>query len=147
MKPPRRRPRALRRTLARLPQRPTLAIGEVTPEQQAAAESAIKADPDVTVPDDKPVYIYAQTYLNITPTAYDAAAGQQVLTLDIEPMYRVVASVEETAETLQVKGDDGVTDANAVVLENSETPLDITTLEISVPLPGGVPDGKPGGQT
>ncbi len=116
-----------------------LAIGEVTPEQQAAAESAIKADPDVAVPDDKPVYIYAQTYLNITPTAYAAAAGQQVLTLDIEPMYRVVASVEETAEALQVKGDDGVTDANAVVLENSETPLDITTLEISVPLPEGFP--------
>lgn len=58
-----------------------------------------------------------------------------MLTLDIEPMYRVVASVEETAETLQVKGDDEVTVANAVVLENSETPLDIMTLEISVPLP------------
>ena len=79
------------------------------------------------------VNVYAQTYLSVTPTAYDST--NKTLTMDITPMYRVVASTEENPEDIKVVGevDEG---ANAVVLDGSEKPLEnINTMTISVTLP------------
>ena len=79
------------------------------------------------------VNVYAQTYLSVTPTAYDST--NKTLTMDITPMYRVVASTKDNPEDIKVVGevDEG---ANAVVLDGSEKPLEnINTMTISVTLP------------
>ena len=82
------------------------------------------------------VNVYAQTYLSITPTAYDST--EKTLTMDITPMYRVVATTANDAKNIKVVGEIAETDtANAVVLENSEQELDIQTMTITLTLPSG----------
>ena len=82
------------------------------------------------------VNVYAQTYLSITPTAYDST--NKTLTMDITPMYRVVASTEENPEDIKVVGEVGENEQpNAVVLENSEKELNIRTMTITLTLPSG----------
>ena len=81
------------------------------------------------------VNVYAQTYLSVTPTFYDVAAENKTLTMNITPMYRVVATTANEAKDIKVLGevDEG---ANAVVLDGSEKPLEnINTMTISVTLP------------
>ena len=83
------------------------------------------------------IKIYAQTYLDIKPTKYEKDETSATLTLDITPMYRVVASTAANAEDIKVvdEVDEG---ANAVVLENSERKLtSIQTMTISIQLPTG----------
>ena len=80
------------------------------------------------------VNVYAQTYLSITPTAYDST--NKTLTMGITPMYRVVASTEENPEDIKVVGEVGENEQpNAVVLENSEKELNIRTMTITLTLP------------
>lgn len=117
------------------------AIGQVTEQQKADAETAIKNEDSGVTVGESTVKIYAQTYLDITPTGYDKTEGRQSLTLDITPMYRVVASTAEKAEDIKVVGEvaSGET-ANAVVLEGSEKALtDIQNMTISITLPGEFP--------
>lgn len=110
------------------------AISSVTEAQKTEAEKAIKAENSgVTVSPDATVNIYAQTYLKVTPTAYE----NDSFTLDIQPMYRVVASTDSDGQNFIFPAD-GVTNANAVVLAGSEKPLtNIQTMEISLELPTG----------
>ena len=111
------------------------AIGQVTEQQKADAEAALKNSSVET--EGKTITIYAQTYLDITPTAYNKDKG--VLTLNITPMYRVVASTATKAEDIKVIGE-VEQDANAVVLTDSETELTgIKTMTISITLPSGFP--------
>ena len=109
-------------------------LEQVTGEQIIAAESAIRADGSgVAVGGDDTVTVYAQTYLSVTPTDYDST--NKTLTMDITPMYRVVASTKDNPEDIKVVGevDEG---ANAVVLDGSKKPLEnINTMTISVTLP------------
>ena len=109
-------------------------VGSVEESQVSAAKSAYKAsgiDGASEVEDDA-IYIYAQTYLSITPTEYDATAG--TLTLDIQPMYRVVASVVNDADQIDVEGEN----QNAVVLAGSEKELNnIQRMTITITLPNG----------
>ncbi|MCI7472889.1 MAG: hypothetical protein MSB10_04325, partial [Clostridiales bacterium] len=108
------------------------AIGQVTEQQKADAEAALRNSSVETA--GKNITIYAQTYLDITPTAYDKTEG--VLTLDIIPMYRVVASTADTAAGIDLEG----ADKNAVVLEGSEKALTgIQNMTISITLPTGFP--------
>ena len=111
------------------------AIGQVTEQQKDDAEAAIKADDSgVTVGEGDTITIYAQTYLDITPTAYDK--DKSVLTLDITPMYRVVASTADTAAGIDLEG----ADKNAVVLKGSEKALTgIQNMTISIMLPADFP--------
>ncbi len=115
-------------------------LNEVTEQQKDAAEDAIQAsDSGVTVGNDDTVTVYVQTYLDIQPTAYSTTEGEESLTLDITPMYRVVASTAASAEGIKVvdEVESGET-PNAVVLENSAQPLDnIQTMTISITLPSG----------
>ena len=109
-------------------------VGSVEESQVSAAKSAYKAsgiDGASEVEDDA-IYIYAQTYQSITPTEYDATAG--TLTLDIQPMYRVVASVVNDADQIDVEGEN----QNAVVLAGSEKELNnIQRMTITITLPSG----------
>ena len=110
------------------------AIGEVTDQQVADATAALNDTENVEVGEQDDVTVYAQTYLDIKPTAYDSE--NKIMTLDITPMYRVVASTAKNASDIKVVGE-VTNDANAVVLENSETKLDIQTMTISITLPSG----------
>lgn len=105
------------------------AISNVTEAQKTDAENAIRAaNSGVTVNKGDTVNIYAQTYLKVTPTAYE----NNRFTLDIQPMYRVVASTKSADQNFQFTGDS----KNAVVLTDSEKPLtNIQTMEISLELP------------
>ena len=109
-------------------------LSDITQDQVTEAKEAIKAeDSGVTVGQGDTVNIYAQTYLSVTPTDYDST--NKTLTMDITPMYRVVASTKDNPEDIKVVGevDEG---ANAVVLDGSEKPLEnINTMTISVTLP------------
>ena len=96
--------------------------------QNSEIEGASEAD-NVTV--------YAQTYLSVTPTFYDVADENKTLTMDITPMYRVVATTANEAKDIKVLGevDEG---ANAVVLDGSEQKLtNIQTMTITLTLPSG----------
>ena len=110
-------------------------LEQVTGEQITAAESAIRADGSgVAVGDNDTVTVYAQTYLDITPTSYDSEDG--TLTMDITPMYRVVATTADSADGIKVVGETEGT-PNAVVLDGSEKELDIQTMTITLTLPSG----------
>ena len=115
-------------------------LNEVTEAQAEAAEEALRADGSgVTVGGEDTANIYVQTYLNVTPTAYNATS----FTLDIQPMYRVVASTAKNADDIKVVGEGEVTgDANAVALEGSEKPLDIQTMTVSITLPTNFVTGE-----
>lgn len=108
------------------------AISNVTEAQKTDAENAIRAaNSGVTVNAVDTVNIYAQTYLKITPTAYE----DNRFTLDIQPMYRVVASTKGDGKNFIFPATD-VNNANAIVLTGSEKPLtNIQTMEISLELP------------
>ena len=101
-------------------------------------EAAIEAYKNSSIEDASTatdVNVYAQTYLSVTPTFYDVADKNKTLTMDITPMYRVVATTANEAKDIKVLGevDKG---ANAVVLDGSEKPLEnINTMTISVTLP------------
>lgn len=110
------------------------AISNVTEAQKTDAEKAIRAaNSGVTVNAGDTVNIYAQTYLKVTPTAYE----DNRFTLDIQPMYRVVASTKGDGENFIFPATN-VDNANAIVLTGSEKPLtNIQTMEISLELPDG----------
>ena len=101
-------------------------------------EAAIEAYKNSSIEDASTatdVNVYAQTYLSVTPTFYDVADENKTLTMDITPMYRVVATTANEAKDIKVLGevDEG---ANAVVLDGSKKPLEnINTMTISVTLP------------
>ena len=112
-------------------------LSDITQDQVAEAKEAIKAEGSgVTVEPGDTVNIYAQTYLSVTPTGYDST--NKTLTMDITPMYRVVASTEENPEDIKVVGEvEENEQPNAVVLENSEKELNIRTMTITLTLPSG----------
>ena len=118
----------------------TQETGNVTDAQKKSAENAIKAtNSGVTVGESDTVTVYAQTYLDVTATAYDATKG--TITLDIQPMSRIVATTAGSASEIKVKGEtaNGET-PNAVVLANSEKKISIQTMTISIELPDGFTD-------
>lgn len=82
--------------------------------------------------------VYVQTYLEITPTSLTKANDGTItkITLDIQPMYRIVASTKNDSDDFVFKSSDQSTIVNAVILENSTKPLtNIQTMEISLTLP------------
>ena len=98
-------------------------------------EAAIEAYKNSSIEDASTatdVNVYAQTYLSITPTAYDST--EKTLTMDITPMYRVVATTADSADGIKVVGETEGT-PNAVVLDGSEEELDIQTMTITLTLP------------
>ena len=93
---------------------------------------------------DKNVTVVIQPYLDITVKDYNIAETTKVLSLDITPMYRTVATTAtltgESPEEIKVQGDDGVgtENVNAVEIPNQGGTLSVTgAVEISIPLPTG----------
>ena len=104
-------------------------------EQKDAAVNAFK-ESEIEGASGANVNVYAQTYLSVTPTAYDST--NKTLTMGITPMYRVVASTKDNPEDIKVVGEVGENEQpNAVVLENSEKELNIRTMTITLTLPSG----------
>lgn len=84
------------------------------------------------------IFTYIQAYLKVTPTAViKDETGNTItsITMDIQPMYRVVASTKENANEIVIEPTSGES-KNAVVLNGSDTKLaNIQTMEISLELP------------
>lgn len=84
------------------------------------------------------IFTYIQAYLKVTPTAViKDETGNTItsITMDIQPMYRVVASTKENANEIVIESTSGK-NKNAVVLNGSDTKLaNIQTIEISLELP------------
>ena len=120
----------------------------VAQQSNVTKETATKAlnDAQIQATGDN-TYIYAQAYLQITPKSYTKPVvdgGETVvpeLTMEITPMYRLVASTADDPAKIAVKGDDNVdeTTANAVVIPNTESEkLDVKgTVHMVVPMPDG----------
>lgn len=114
------------------------AAKEISDSQIADATKQLK-DEIPSTGGQQQVYTYAQTYLKVTPTAVTKNDESITsITLDIQPMSRVVASTvnlsTDTDAQLITEGNG----KNAVVLKNSETELlNIKTMVISFELPAG----------
>ena len=114
------------------------AASEISDAQVAQAKEQLKSAVS-SVGDSTPVYTYAQTYLKVTPTAVEKGTDGSItsITLNIQPMYRVVASTNSDGKNFIFPATD-VNNANAIVLTGSEKPLtNIQTMEISLELPVG----------
>ena len=96
------------------------AAKEISNSQVEAATHQFREELPSTGTGEQTVFTYAQTYLKVTPTAV-TKNGESItsITLDIQPMYRVVASTvnlsTDTGTQLITEGND----KNAVVLKNS----------------------------
>ena len=107
------------------------AVKNVSEQDQTAAKAALKtALPSAS---DNSIKIYAETYLKVTPTSVGKNSDNVItsITMDIQPMYRIVASTKTDGQNFDFDGND----KNALVLPNSEKPLNIQTMEISLELP------------
>lgn len=108
-------------------------------DQKTQAIEEIKKDTNVSTPDGTAIHVYAQTYLAIEPTKVDVGTdGATVtsITLDIQPMSRVVAATVDLSQPnteLKTEGQG----QNAVILPGSEKPINIQTMTISITLPSG----------
>lgn len=77
------------------------------------------------------VILYVQSFLDVTPTAYDE--GNKTYTLDITPKYQIIASTATTAD--QIKLDTLAPGKNAVVVKQA-TVLNVTEpTQVSLTLP------------
>ena len=77
------------------------------------------------------VILYVQSFLDVTPTAYDE--NNKTYTLDITPKYQIIASTATTAD--QIKLDTLAPDKNAVVVKQA-TVLNVTEpTQVSLTLP------------
>lgn len=107
---------------------------------QAAAitqeeKTALLASSTITVGENETLTLYVQTYFAVTPKAYSAEAG--TLSLDIAPMYRVIASTAEQAEDIVLEAADDSTAINADVVQ-APAPLTMgKSVELSLQLPAG----------
>ena len=152
-----------------VPAAPAVDTGDLSPEEATAVSTALanaeaeltaaantQADQNTVTNDEaknaladasintsgEGVTVVIQPYLDITVKDYNIAETTKVLSLDITPMYRTVATivdVENNPENIKVKGDAGVMgDANAVVIPNQGGILPVKgAVEISIPLPSG----------
>ena len=88
------------------------------------------------------VAIVYQTYVDVTVTdAKKDAIGVTEITVDLTPMYRVVATTSTVVgndDEIKVYGDNGVTDPNAVVIQEGKK-LNLPEQEYEVKL--ALPDG------
>lgn len=114
------------------------AAKEISDSQIADATKQLK-DEIPSTGGQQQVYTYAQTYLKVTPTAVTKNDESITsITLDIQPMSRVVASTVNLSTDTDAQLITEGTGKNAVVLKNSETELlNIKTMVISFELPAG----------
>lgn len=80
------------------------------------------------------VILYVQSFLDVTPTAYDE--NSKTYTLDITPKYQIIASTATTADKIKLPSTAGDTaNTNAVVVKK-DTVLNVTEpTQVSLTLP------------
>ncbi|MDO4481355.1 MAG: S-layer homology domain-containing protein [Bacillota bacterium] len=84
------------------------------------------------------IYIYSQTYLEVTPKEYSAEDTSAVFTVDITPMVRLIASTAETQEDIKLENISEEAEKNAIVLADSEDTINVkSTVTVTIPLPAG----------
>ena len=92
---------------------------------------------------DNPVTIVYQTYVDVTVTdaKKDSSNSLTELTVDLTPMYRVVATTKSVAESTSTEiklAGDGVIDANAIQIgEAKELNVPAQAYEVTLALPSG----------
>lgn len=90
--------------------------------------------------DSNPVTIVYQTYVDVTVTdAKKDSSNLTELTVNLTPMYRVVATTKNVTD-IKVKGDSGVVDneANAILIENAKKlNVPAQAYEVTLALPSG----------
>lgn len=109
----------------------------ISPEQVTQAKEQLKKDLSIS-DNSTTIYTYAQAYLKVTPTDVKKSGNTITsITMDIQPMYRVVASTKNKAnEIILVSDETAGKTKNAIVLNGSDTKLtNIQTMKISLELP------------
>lgn len=109
----------------------------ISPEQVTQAKEQLKKDLSIS-DNSTTIYTYAQAYLKVTPTDVKKSGNTITsITMDIQPMYRVVASTKDKAnEIILVSDETAGKTKNAIVLNGSDTKLtNIQTMKISLELP------------
>ena len=91
---------------------------------------------EIEVEADAVITIFVQTYLDIKPTAYDKV--EETLTLDITPMYQLVASTARKAEDVEMEGNN----RNAVEYGDPKELTISGKTEVSITLPDGFLSGS-----
>lgn len=97
------------------------------------AEQYIK-EANLTSSTGQEVILYVQSFLDVTPTAYNE--GNKTYTLDITPKYQIIASTATTADKIMLPSTAGdATNTNAVVVKE-DTVLNVTEpTQVSLTLP------------
>lgn len=97
------------------------------------AEQYIK-EANLTSSTGQEVILYVQSFLDVTPTAYDE--NSKTYTLDITPKYQIIASTATTADKIKLPSTAGDTaNTNAVVVKE-DTVLNVTEpTQVSLTLP------------
>ncbi len=112
------------------------AVQEVTSDEPTVVEDAEQALKDGGVQVSKPedITVVVQTYVEIDVTAFTPGES---LTYAITPMYRVVATTADDVNKIHVKGEDGSSDVNAVVIGQPQK-LEVTDpVTLTLGLPSG----------
>lgn len=80
------------------------------------------------------VILYVQSFLDVTPTAYNET--DKTYTLDITPKYQIVASTATTADQIKLTDTDGATNSKNAVVVKEATVLNVTEpTQVSFTLP------------
>lgn len=80
------------------------------------------------------VIIYVQSFLDVTPTAYDES--NKTYTLDITPKYQIIASTATTADKIKLPSTAGDTTITNAVVVKEDTVLNVTEpTQVSLTLP------------
>ncbi len=118
----------------------TEALKEVSESTtQPTVEAATKAleDAGISGTTSENVTMVVQTYMDVKVDSYtEDESGSKTLTFDITPMYRVVATTKENADSIKVKDDPGVdSDANAVKIGEPKKLTVTKPVEMTLGLP------------
>ena len=118
------------------------AAASVANQNQITAEAGEAAleEAGVTVGENDTVTIVVQPYMDVKITGVDATEGAQTITLDITPMYRVIATTNPSDIKLDDNGD-----TNAVEMTAEPQTLTVSKpTTVTIPLPSGFVSGGNG---
>ena len=118
------------------------AAASVANQNQTTAEAGEAAleEAGVTVGENDTVTIVVQPYMDVKITGVDATEGAQTITLDITPMYRVIATTNPSDIKLDDNGD-----TNAVEMTAEPQTLTVSKpTTVTIPLPTNFVDGGNG---
>lgn len=108
----------------------TDALKEAAKVNAADAETELDGA-SVTVGDGDTITVFAQTYLDVKPTAYSAEDATKVYTVDIKPMVQLIATTAAKADAIITDTED----KNAVALGDPAELKVNTPVVVTIPLP------------